>query len=164
MTTGCASVMNDSSQVIRVETYTAAGEEVKDMDCKAENDYGVQNVKTPGSVQMHRSNKDLHFVCTKAEIKDAKGTSISRANAGLAGNILIGGGIGALIDHTKGTAYTYPQWVRLVVDKLMTFDRRADKDGAPNLGQEVVTAVAPAAAASTPVVAAAPATPASAVK
>jgi hypothetical protein len=116
----------------------------------------------PGSVQIHRSNKDLHFVCTKAETKDAKGTVISRANGGLAGNILIGGGIGALIDHTKGTAYTYPEWVRLVVDKLMTFDRRADKDGAPNLGQEVVAATS-ATVASTPVVAA-PAATASAAK
>jgi hypothetical protein len=132
--TGCASIANDSNAPIRFETYTQAGAEVKDMDCKVENDYGPLTVKTPGTLSVHRSSKDLQILCTKPGEPDAKGAAISRANAGLAGNILFGGGIGAIIDHNKGTAYTYPQWVRLVVDKLMTFDRRDDKEGAPNLG------------------------------
>jgi hypothetical protein len=134
MATGCASIVNDSTTPMRFETFTHAGAEVKDMDCKIENDYGAQTVKTPGTLQVRRSSKDLQIACTKAGEPDAKGAAISRANAGLAGNIIFGGGIGAIIDHNKGTAYTYPQWVRLVVDKLMTFDRRDDKDGAPNLG------------------------------
>jgi hypothetical protein len=144
MATGCASITNDSNAPLRIETYTSAGVEVKDMDCKVENDYGPLTVKTPGTVSVHRSSKDLQIACTKAGTPDAKGAAISRANAGLAGNIIFGGGIGAIIDHNKGTAYTYPQWVRLVVDKLMTFDRRDDKDGAPNLGTAtlVVTPVA----------------------
>jgi hypothetical protein len=146
MTTGCASIVNDSTHPMRVETFSAAGEEVKDMECKAENDYGAQTVKTPGTLQIRRSSKDLQIVCTKADTKDAKGTAISRANAGLAGNIIFGGGIGAIIDHNKGTAYTYPQWVRLVVDQLLTFDRRADKDGAPNVGTATPVAAATAAA------------------
>jgi hypothetical protein len=139
---GCASVVNDSTHPMRFETFNQAGAEVKDMECKAENDYGSQTVKTPGTLQIRRSSKDLQIVCTKVATPDAKGTAISRANAGLAGNIIFGGGIGAIIDHNKGTAYTYPQWVRLVVDKLLTFDRRDDKDGAPNLGS--VTPVAEA--------------------
>ncbi len=142
--TGCASVVNDSTHSVRFETYTQAGAEVKDMECKAENDYGVQTVKTPGTLQIRRSSKDLQINCTKPETKDAKGTAISRVNAGFAGNILFGGGIGAIIDHNKGTAYTYPEWVRLVVDSLLTFDRRADKEGAPNVGTAtlVITPVA----------------------
>jgi hypothetical protein len=131
---GCASIVNDSTNPVRFETFDQAGVEVKDMECKAENDYGVQTVKTPGTLQIRRSSKDLQIVCTRVDTKDAKGTAVSRANAGLAGNIIFGGGIGAIIDHNKGTAYTYPQWVRLVVDKLLTFDRKDDKDGAPNLG------------------------------
>jgi hypothetical protein len=138
LATGCASITNESSTPLRFETYTQAGAEVKGMDCKVENDYGAQTVKTPGSLLVHRSSKDLQITCTKAGEPDAKGSAISRANAGLAGNIIFGGGIGALIDHNKGTAYTYPQWMRLVVDKLLTFDRRQDKDGAPNLGTDAL--------------------------
>jgi hypothetical protein len=150
LATGCASVVNETTQPVRIDTYSASGEEVKDMDCKTENDYGVQSVKTPGTVQVHRSNKDLIITCSKADTKDATGNAVSRANAGLAGNIIIGGGIGAVIDHARGTAYTYPKWIRLVVDKFTAFDRRADNDGTPNLGNVVdaAVAVAPGAAAS----------------
>lgn len=45
--------------------------------------------------------------------------------------------MGAIIDHNKGTAYTYPQWVRGVLGKLLTFDRSADKEGQPNSGLEL---------------------------
>jgi hypothetical protein len=138
---GCASIVNDSTSPVRFETYSQAGVEVKDMDCKIENDYGAQTVKTPGTLQVRRSSKDLQVVCTKAGEADAKGVAVSRANAGMVGNIIFGGGIGAIIDHNKGTAYTYPQWIRLVVGKMLGFDRNDDKEATPNLGKE--TAAAP---------------------
>ncbi len=40
------------------------------------------------------------------------------------GNILIGGGIGALIDHNKGVAYNYPDDLPVVMGKTITVDRR----------------------------------------
>ncbi|MEY3286648.1 MAG: hypothetical protein RL500_1378, partial [Pseudomonadota bacterium] len=52
------------------------------------------------------------------------------------GNIIFGGGIGAIIDHTKGTAYTYPTWVQLVFGRSLVFDRSAEKEGMPVLGAE----------------------------
>ena len=64
------------------------------------------------------------------------GRAISRANAGMAGNIIFGGGIGAIIDHNKGTAYTYPTWIQLIFGKTLVFDRSAEKDGQPVLGME----------------------------
>ncbi len=144
--TGCASIVNDTTAPIRFETVSATGAEIKDADCRLENDYGQQNIKTPAAVNVRRSSKDLHVTCVKAGETDGKGVAISRANAGLAGNIIFGGGIGAIIDHDKGTAYTYPQWVRVVMGKLLTFDRSADKKGLPNAGLElpapVVTPVA----------------------
>ena len=143
LTSGCASIVNDSTHPVRFETYAADGSEVKGMDCKYENDYGAQTVKTPGTAQVRRSSKDLQILCLKDGTADAKGTAISRANGGMAGNILLGGGIGAIIDHNKGTAYTYPEWMRLVTAKETTFDRRNDKEGTPNIG--VMPAAATAA-------------------
>lgn len=55
---------------------------------------------------------------------------------GLAGNIIFGGGIGAIIDHNKGTAYTYPSWIQLVFGKSLVFDRSTEKDGQPGPGME----------------------------
>lgn len=135
--TGCASIVNDTSAPIRLETVSATGVEIKDAECRLENDYGQQTIKTPATVNIRRSSKDLHVTCAKAGELDGRGVAISRANAGLAGNLIFGGGIGMIIDHNKGTAYTYPQWMQVVMGKLLTFDRRADKEGQPNAGVDL---------------------------
>lgn len=140
--TGCASIVNDSTNPVRFETYSTNGVEIKDAECKYENDYGQHTVKTPATVNVRRSSKDLQVTCVKAGEADGRGVAISRANAGMAGNIIFGGGIGAIIDHNKGTAYTYPMWMRVVMGKLLTFDRRADVEGQPNRGVEMTTPVA----------------------
>ena len=134
---GCASIVNEASVPMRVETVSETGVEVKGAECALENERGKVTVTTPGSVAVRRSSQDLQITCAKAGSPDARGISISRANAGLAGNILFGGGIGAIIDHNKGTAYTYAPWLRLVMGKELVFDRRDDKEGQPNLGGPV---------------------------
>ncbi|MFN3569008.1 MAG: hypothetical protein ACK4VX_01975 [Polaromonas sp.] len=140
--TGCASIVNDSTNPVRFETYGTNGAEIKDAECKYENDYGMHVVKTPATVNVRRSSKDLQITCAKAGEAEGRGVAISRANAGMAGNIIFGGGIGAIIDHNKGTAYTYPMWVQVVMGKLLTFDRKADVEGQPNRGVEAPAPVA----------------------
>jgi hypothetical protein len=134
--TGCASVMNDSTHPMKVETKTDAGQIVAGADCKLTNDYGTLSVKSGETAQVRRSSKDLDIVCKHPENPDATARAISRANAGMFGNIIIGGGIGAIIDHSKGTAYTYPTWVQLVYGKTLVFDRSVEKEGQPTLGTE----------------------------
>lgn len=137
--TGCASITNDTTAPVRFETFNAAGVEVKDAECTLANDYGQQIVKTPATVNVRRSSKDLQVTCVKPGESDGRGVAISRANAG---NILFGGVIGAIIDHNKGTAYTYPQWIQVVMGKLLTFDRREDVEGKPNRGVGIPPSVA----------------------
>lgn len=131
---GCASVMNDSTHPMRVETRTADGVVVSNAECKLTNDYGSITAKSGDTAQVRRSSKDLDIVCKHAPDQDAQGRAISRANGGMFGNIILGGGIGAIIDHNKGTAYTYPTWVQLVFGKSLVFDRSNEKDGQPVLG------------------------------
>ena len=133
---GCASIVNDSTHPIKVETKTLAGDMVAGAECKVSNDYGSQSLKSGDTVQVRRSSKDLDVNCKHPSNPDATARAISRANAGMFGNILIGGGIGAIIDHSKGTAYTYPTWIQLVFGKTLVFDRSAEKDGQPTLGTE----------------------------
>lgn len=136
VTGGCASIVNDTTHPMRVETAKADGSLVPGADCKLSNDYGSYSVKSGETLQVRRSSQDMDIVCRQAEQPDALGRAISRANAGMAGNILIGGGIGAIIDHSKGTAYTYPTWVRLVFGKTLVLDRSNEKDGQPVIGIE----------------------------
>lgn len=160
---GCATVLNDSTQSIRLETLTDGGQLVNGADCTLTNDYGALTVKSGSSVKVRRSSQDLYIACHAPDQPDAMGLAISRVNGGMFGNIILGGGIGAIIDHSKGTAYTYPTWIKLVFGKTLTFDRRSEAEGQPVLGVEAAASAASAPApapASAP--APAPATPASA--
>jgi hypothetical protein len=134
--TGCASITNDSAHPIKIETKTSVGDVVVGADCKLTNDYGSISMKSGETAQIRRSSKDLDIVCKHPTNPDATARAISRANAGMWGNVIIGGGIGAIIDHNKGTAYTYPTWMQLVFGKTLVFDRSAEKDGAPAVGTE----------------------------
>jgi len=131
LATGCASIVNDSSQPIKVETLGEDGKAVAGADCTLRNDFGTFTMKSGTTAPIHRSGQDLDISCKDATRPEAVARAISRANAGLAGNILIGGGIGAIIDHSKGTAYTYPTWMQLQFGKTLVFDRGMEKEGAP---------------------------------
>lgn len=133
---GCASVVNDSTHALRVETLTAAGERVEGADCQLVNDHGVARLRSGEATAVRRSASDLDIRCTHPQQPEARGRAISRANAGMYGNILIGGGIGALVDHHKGTAYSYPTWVQLIFGRSLVFDRSAQRDGQPTPGTE----------------------------
>ena len=168
-TVGCASITHETSHPMRVETFTQEGRSVLGAECTLTNDYPAATGKSGGGVSVHRSSKDLDIVCTSQEHGVATGRAISRANAGMAGNLLFGGGIGVIIDHNKGTAYTYPTWIRLVFGQMRSFDRRDEKDGhvvlgtpsdaAPLLADNIVPPAAPPVPAvrSTPVSAPQPA-------
>ena len=134
--TGCASIMNETTHPIKIETKTAGGTFITGADCKMSNDYGSFNAKSGDNTPARRSNKDLDITCSQSGQPDAKGRAISRANAGLAGNIIFGGGIGAIIDHNKGTAYTYPNWIQLIFGETLVFDRRDEKEGVPVVGKK----------------------------
>ena len=133
---GCASIVNETTHPMRIETATAAGVLVDGADCKLVNDYGSSSARSGETTQVRRSSKDLDITCKHAENPDAVARAISRANAGLAGNIIFGGGIGAIIDHNQGTAYTYPTWIRMVFGKTLVFDRSAEKEGQAVQGVE----------------------------
>ena len=134
--TGCASVVNDTTHPIKVETKTNAGQTVAGADCKLTNDAASVSMKSGETVNIRRSSADLDITCKHPDNPDATGRFISRMNAGMVGNILIGGGIGMVIDHSRGTAYTYPTWVQLVFGKALMFDRFDEKDGQPAPGKE----------------------------
>ena len=135
---GCATIVMDSNQPVRVDTRTEGGEMVTGAECTLKNEYGTFTTKSGDASQVRRSSQDLDITCKHPTNTDAYGRAISRANAGLAGNILFGGGIGAIIDHSKGTAYTYPTWIQLVFGQTLVFDRHAEKEGAPVTGSPPV--------------------------
>lgn len=155
--TGCASVVNDTTHAMKVETRTEAGQLIAGADCKLSNDRGSFSVKSGEATLVRRSNTDVDIVCSHPENPVASARAISRANAGMFGNIIIGGGIGAIIDHNQGTAYTYPTWVQLVFGKALIFDRNDQKEDQPT--PAISTGLTPVLSATPPPTVAGPATP-----
>jgi hypothetical protein len=129
---GCASVSNGTSGPIRVETVGSDGVAVTGAKCDLTNDYGTYSVVTPASVIVHKSSKELQVTCKKDGFPDATANVISRVTGSMFGNIILGGGIGAIVDHSNGSAYNYPDWVKFVMGQFAIFDRKDFVEGAPS--------------------------------
>lgn len=134
---GCASVSNGTSGPIRVETVGGDGVAVVGATCDLTNDYGTFSVVTPASVIVHKSSKDLQVTCKKVGLPDATANVTSRVTGSMFGNIILGGGIGAIVDHSNGSAYNYPEWMQFVMGQFGIFDRKESVAGVPTTAQKI---------------------------
>jgi hypothetical protein len=126
--TGCASITEGTEQTVKVETIVDGGAEIPGAQCELHNDKGSFALLSGASTSVRRSGANLTIKCTLAGQSPATGQAISRSNAGMAGNILLGGAIGAAIDVGTGAAYTYPTWIQLVFGQERLFDRSGNRD------------------------------------
>lgn len=99
------------------ETLSSEGAELDGAKCELTNDEGTWFVVTPGSTTVHRSNKDLRVICKKQGIDAGTAAVVSRTKGNMFGNILLGGGVGAIIDHNNGSAYEYPPLVQIFMGR-----------------------------------------------
>ena len=107
LATGCASIVDGTTQVVSVETVTNAGK-VDGASCKLQNTKGVYFVTTPGTVAVRRAYGDMNVSCEMPGFPASQASVKSTTKAMVAGNILFGGLIGASIDTASGAAYDYP--------------------------------------------------------
>jgi len=137
LVTGCASITTDSTQMVRVDALDEQGQVVNDAKCDLTNDNATYQVDAGRHVMVKKSGKNLNIRCESPNREDlAEGTAISRPGAGMFGNIIFGGGIGAIIDHSSGKAYNYPEWMQVVFGRILVFDRTEHEDGVPMAGKE----------------------------
>jgi hypothetical protein len=136
--TGCATITKDANQSVQIETYSKDNQPITGAKCTAQNERGQWTTTSTGSVSVHRSGDNLIVTCDKEGEQTGHGTVISRANGGMFGNILFGGGIGAIVDHNKGTAYTYPSWLRIVMGESLVYDRRNEVENTPMTGKDAL--------------------------
>jgi hypothetical protein len=105
----CATVSGSgTSQPISVQTFNSDGSQLDGARCDMSNDEGTWFVMTPGSTTIRKSNKDLHVVCRKSGVDVGTASVVSRTKGNMLGNIILGGGVGAIVDHNNGAAYEYP--------------------------------------------------------
>jgi hypothetical protein len=115
---GCATVSGSgTSQPISVQTFQSDGTELDGARCDMTNDEGTWFVMTPGSTTVRKSNKDLQVVCRKTGIDVGTASVVSRTKGNMWGNIILGGGIGAVVDHNNGAAYEYPGLIKIYMGR-----------------------------------------------
>ncbi len=126
LTTGCSTITQSENQRVSV-TASYEGKPVPDADCSLSNDKGTWTSKAPGQVDVRKSGENLNVVCKKEGLVDGLLTAVSRAAGSMWGNIVFGGGIGAIIDHNKGTGYDYPTTLPVEMGKSVSVDRAQEK-------------------------------------
>lgn len=127
---GCATITGSENQTISVETHDASGP-VANAECRLSNNNGSWTVKTPGVASVRRSAEDLLVRCESEDREPGTAKVVSRVNAALFGNVIFGGAVGAVIDHTRGTAYDYPTVVRVVFGMSRVIDGDATTVAVP---------------------------------
>lgn len=101
---GCASIVDGTSQNVSVETPPVSG-----AICSLKNNKGKWFIgNTPGTVVVHRSNEALLVKCEKVGYQKAIKSFQSTTKAMIAGNIVFGGLIGGGVDAADGAAFRYP--------------------------------------------------------
>lgn len=140
---GCASITGSELQLLSLQASDKDGAPVAGADCKLSNDKGTWYAKPPASPTVTRSAEDLTVNCEAAGQTPGTVRAISRANAGMAGNILFGGLVGVMIDHNRGTAYDYPSTISVIFGANKVIDKNDDSGASPAAQSATVPAPAP---------------------
>lgn len=114
--TGCASVTGSKLQPVSVQTIHE-NQEISGVGCTLTNDAGKWFVTTPGSVTIQKSTGDLSVECKKDGVAGRE-TVVSKSNGAVWGNIVLGGGIGYVIDRSTGAGFDYPNSITVAVRKV----------------------------------------------
>jgi len=122
--TNCASITGSSVQPVSLSSKDDSGNTIEGAKCTLVNDKGSWEAKTPQFVNISRSAEDLSVECKKTGFPNGLLKAISRAGGDMWGNIIFGGGIGAIIDHNKGTGYGYPDQLVVIMGKTVTLDKK----------------------------------------
>lgn len=148
--TGCASVAGGNVQKMYVQTQMPDGQAVADADCALQNDKGVWRIKSPGDTSIVRSNKSMEIKCVKAPLPAGVVSAESSTRGAMFGNILIGGVIGAAVDHSSGAAYEYPEMIKVVMGQSLAATMPKDPPGGQANASKTQSAAVSSLPANTP--------------
>ena len=100
---GCASIVEGTTQSIAITSTPQDGAK-----CTAKSSEGTYYVTTPGNITVHKTKNDLDLVCTLAGFQDNHSVIPTHFNGATVGNVLLGGGVGLVIDAATGANFNYP--------------------------------------------------------
>ncbi len=107
--TGCATITTGTTQSMLVDTFNAQGANCKGVDAKGREYYWPN---TPSATTVQKGDAPMIITCEKAGFKKTVHTVHETFVGATLGNIILGGGIGILVDAISGGAQEYPNVVK----------------------------------------------------
>ena len=92
----------------------------------------------------------MQVVCEKTGLQPGRAAVVSETKGSMFGNIIFGGGIGAIVDHNNGSAYEYPNLIQVLMGGFTKIEKPKNVEGAPGSGTPVAAASPLAYAPATP--------------
>jgi hypothetical protein len=120
---GCASVSGGNTQKMYVQAQAQDGTPVAGADCSLSNDKGTWRIQSPGDTSITRSNKRMEVKCDKSPLPQGVVSVESATRGAMFGNLIVGGVVGAVIDHSSGAAYEYPEMIKVVMGRHIAMDQ-----------------------------------------
>ena len=137
---GCASIAGEKLQPVSVQTIYD-NSEVAGVGCTLTNDAGTWFLTSPGSITVHKSTGDMAVDCKKGDMAGHQ-TLVSKSNGAVWGNILLGGGIGYIVDRNTGAGFNYPATVQIMLRKIGVDTSPSPTNGSA-IAKPMVTAAVP---------------------
>ncbi len=131
---GCATLSEGEMQRVSLSTRGADGETVAQADCTLKNDRGAWQARSPGEVAVRRSDADLMVECRKGGFEAGFARVISRVYPSFAAEALLWG-VGPLVDHLTGAAYSYPAQLTIEMGGTVVIDKR-DEPAKPTIASQ----------------------------
>jgi hypothetical protein len=99
---GCATVTTGNRQDIAVVSQPEAA------DCTLTRDGAtIATVRTPGTANVKRDAKPITVVCRKDDHEDSRAVMDSKLESMTAGNLIVGGLVGVIVDAASGASSRY---------------------------------------------------------
>ena len=107
---GCASVISGSSDTITINSNPPGA------TCNLnQNGRSIGQVTTPGGVTVQKTKHDIKVTCEKEGYQTATGYLNSDIEGSTWGNILLGGGVGWIVDSASGADNDYPEYLTVTL-------------------------------------------------
>ncbi len=122
---GCSTITTGTTQPITIKTAKVEGAKCELVDSK-QGRWVVS--ETPQTVEITKGDGPLTVMCSKSGYKDTS-VVVEEQLAGMtAGNILLGGGIGIIVDAASGAAQEYPDEVLVWIEPKSFASAKAKAD------------------------------------
>ncbi len=112
---GCATIVTGTSQSVTVDVLNAPGAKCKGIDKKGRVYFWYN---TPAFATVHKGDGPITLTCEKSGFKKTVHSFDETLVGATLANIILGGGIGILIDAVSGAAQQYASYIQLVMEPL----------------------------------------------